>query len=169
MHTPAIHDGVRRSEQHRRILYVEDEDELRDPSRRARAERWEVSRPPTPSRRWRSCPAVHGLVITDYALPGESGRWLLETAAERGLLAGCGAIVVTGAQVDAFGPVLVLRKPVDLDMLVAEAAAVLEAVAWQGGRRPRSGVERRFEAANDGGSRARTASPTSARGAPRGR
>jgi DNA-binding response OmpR family regulator len=132
----------------RRILYVEDEDELRRlVARVLTAERYQVTDVCTAEAGLEALGRKpHGLVITDYALPGRNGGWLLSEARSRGLIPPPNAIIVTGAP-DAgdVGGALVLRKPVDLDLLVAEASAMLEAVAWSAGRRPRSGIERRIE------------------------
>jgi DNA-binding response OmpR family regulator len=142
----AFEDGGR-PDASRRILYVEDEDELRRTVAGVlTAERWEVTTASSAEEGLAALAArPHGLVITDWMLPGKSGGWLLAEARARGLLDTCGAIVVTGArEVGDVGSALVLRKPVDLDMLVAEAAARLEAVAYatrERGKRPVSGVQ----------------------------
>ncbi|MEJ7733398.1 MAG: response regulator [Polyangiaceae bacterium] len=142
-------DDAGRPDAARRILYVEDEDELRRTVAGVLvAERWEVT---TASSAEEGLEALiarpHGLVITDWTLPGNTGGWLLAEARQRGLLDDAGAIVVTGErEVGDVGSALVLRKPVDLDLLVAEAAARLEAVAYartarSRGKRPVSGVQ----------------------------
>ena len=132
----------------RRILYVEDDDELRRlVARVLTAERYHVTDVCTAEAGLEALGRrPHGLVITDWALPGRNGGWLLSEARSRGLIPPSGAIVVTGTpEVGDVGGALVLRKPVDLDLLVAESSAMLEAVGWSVGRRPRSGIERRLE------------------------
>ena len=132
----------------RRVLYVEDDDELRRlVARVLNAEHYQVTDVCTAEAGLEALGRKpHGLVITDWVLPGRNGGWLLAEARAHRLIAPSSAIVVTGSpDVGDVGGALVLRKPVDLDLLVAEVAAMLEAVAWSAGRRPRSGVERRLD------------------------
>lgn len=59
------------------------------------------------------------LVLTDYALPGESGLWLLDRAAEEGLIRDTPVLVVTAYPEPAgLAGYEVIQKPFDLDDLV---------------------------------------------------
>jgi CheY-like chemotaxis protein len=68
------------------------------------------------------------LVLTDYALPCHSGTWLLQHAEAEGLLADTPSLIVTGhPDVDEDDEYEVIRKPFDLDDLVARVRYRLEA------------------------------------------
>ncbi len=59
------------------------------------------------------------LVLTDYALPRQSGLWLLEHAEAEGLLQGTPALIVTAhPNVSAGDAYEVIQKPFDLDGLL---------------------------------------------------
>lgn len=59
------------------------------------------------------------LVLTDYALPGCSGGWLLETAEAEGLLEDTPVLIVTAnPDVTLARPYEIIQKPFDLDDLV---------------------------------------------------
>jgi len=67
------------------------------------------------------------LVVTDYAMPGETGLWMLHEAARRHLLDGTPALVVTAhpdvrADEQDFE---VVRKPLDLDRFLAQVRSLL--------------------------------------------
>jgi len=56
------------------------------------------------------------LVITDYMLPGENGRWLLEQAAREQRLRGMSAVMITAhPQVRPPEGVRLMHKPLDID------------------------------------------------------
>ena len=58
------------------------------------------------------------LVLTDYALPQQSGLWLLNEAQSEGLLEGRPALIVTAhPQVAGGDSYEVIQKPLDLDEL----------------------------------------------------
>lgn len=62
-------------------------------------------------------------VLTNYRLPLESGAWLLDQAKEHNLLQRTRAIVLTSdSTADGVEAYPVLRKPVDLDLLLTELA-----------------------------------------------
>ena len=71
------------------------------------------------------------LVVSDYAMPGATGTWMLDEAARCGLMGGTVAMIVTAhAEEPDVAAFLVLAKPVDLDdfletiqSLVARGAA----------------------------------------------
>jgi DNA-binding response OmpR family regulator len=70
---------------------------------------------------------TYSLVLSDYALPGQSGIWLLSEALERGLLRGAVTRLVT-ADPDAprlASGVDVVRKPVDFEQFLPQVRAIL--------------------------------------------
>jgi DNA-binding response OmpR family regulator len=90
------------------------------------------------------------LVLSDYALPGFSGDWLLETAEAEGLLQDTPVLIVTAhPDVKLARPYEVIQKPFDLDELVERIRRRMEG---EGPRRyrapsvpssgPRSGGDR---------------------------
>ena len=69
---------------------------------------------------------TYGLVITDYAMPGRTGTWLLSEATRRGLMTGTRALVVT-AQPDLteLRDVEVVTKPVDFGLFFGQINRIL--------------------------------------------
>lgn len=105
-----------------KLLYVEDDEDLRDlvagalvdagfdvtPAASAEAALGELKS------------AHHDVVVTDYNLTGETGAWLLENAASAGLLGRTAGIVLTSERFPAgVSGYKVLRKPVDFGILLA--------------------------------------------------
>lgn len=133
---PILHSAVPS-----RILYVEDNHELRDLlAAMLTTEGYDVVAVATAEVAWDELNRrAFDLLITDYELPGANGGWLLDAAAAQGLLPTGGAIVVSGAARLEVGSTLVLRKPVDIDRLVAEVAIRLEDAAAS---RPRVSIVR---------------------------
>lgn len=76
------------------------------------------------------------LVLTDYMLPNRTGTWLLQQAADEGLLDATPAMIVTAHPTprDAEG-FEVINKPLDLDDLVARVRQRLDTAA--GGQTPK--------------------------------
>lgn len=71
------------------------------------------------------------LLLSDYALPGYSGLWLVRQTFARDLMPPCGALIITGDP-DAPGVhdlVPVVPKPVNFDRLFSQIRAALEHVA----------------------------------------
>lgn len=59
------------------------------------------------------------LILTDYALPRQSGLWLLENADAEGLIKGTPVMIVTAhPHVDSMNAYEVIHKPFDLDELI---------------------------------------------------
>lgn len=72
------------------------------------------------------------LVISDYALPDNTGTWMLREAAASGLLDRTKALIVTASQdLKDTGTIPVLEKPLDLERLLTWIERLLEL-----GRRP---------------------------------
>jgi DNA-binding response OmpR family regulator len=68
----------------------------------------------------------YNLIVTDHAMPGGTGAWMLQEATRRGLLDGAAALIVTAhPDVDQFGNVAVLGKPLDLDAFLAHVRKIL--------------------------------------------
>jgi CheY-like chemotaxis protein len=87
------------------------------------------------------------LVLTDYALPRQTGLWLLREAHAQGLLQDTPALIVTAhPQVAAGDSYEVIQKPLDLDELIDR-------------------IRRRLDAAGGPGRQRRPAKPTSGDGA----
>jgi DNA-binding response OmpR family regulator len=56
------------------------------------------------------------LVITDYMLPGENGRWMLEQAEQESRLRGTSAVMITAhPRVQPPPGVRLMHKPLDID------------------------------------------------------
>jgi DNA-binding response OmpR family regulator len=68
----------------------------------------------------------YNLIVTDHAMPGGTGAWMLQEATRRGLLDGAAALIVTAhPDVDQFGNVAVFGKPLDLDAFLAHVRTIL--------------------------------------------
>ena len=67
------------------------------------------------------------LVLTDYALPRQSGLWLLQEAESEGLIQGTPVLIVTAhPHVDTDAGYEVIHKPFDLDELVERVRRRME-------------------------------------------
>ena len=68
----------------------------------------------------------YDLVVSDYAMPGGTGRWMLQEADKLGLLARTAALIVT-AHPDAreLAGLEVIPKPIDLDNFLEQVRRVL--------------------------------------------
>jgi DNA-binding response OmpR family regulator len=116
-----------------RILLVEDNDELRRLMRLAlETEGYHVACVRSAEDGLRRMEVERfDLLLTDYALPGETGAWLLRTATERQLLPGGTALLVT-AQPDApeiTADTEVIAKPLNLDEFLPQIRAILAQAA----------------------------------------
>ena len=100
------------------LLYVEDNPDLRDViSTILEGEGYGVSVAASASEGLKKLTEQRfHLVISDYALPDQTGAWMLREAVSAGLLASTEAVIVTAHPTppDA-GDVPVLQKPLDLD------------------------------------------------------
>ena len=116
-----------------RILLVEDNEELRRLMRLAletEGYRVECVRSAEDGLR-RMERQQFDLLLTDYALPGETGAWLLRQATERHLLPGGAAMLVT-AQPDApeiAADTDIIEKPLNLDTFLPQIRGILAQAA----------------------------------------
>jgi two-component system OmpR family response regulator len=70
----------------------------------------------------------YDLVLSDYAMPGATGTWMLEEAGRLGLLTHTAAVIVTAhPDVRDFGAVQVITKPLELDKFLVQVRAILAA------------------------------------------
>ena len=84
--------------------------------------------------------ARYDLVLTDYAMPGGTGTWMLREAASLGLLDGTPALIVTAhPEVREVSDVEVITKPLDLDLFLDQVRRILSAGPDAG--RPRQAAE----------------------------
>ena len=68
----------------------------------------------------------YNLVLTDYAMPGSTGTWMLREAGRQGLMAGTMALIVTAhPDVREVTDVEVVTKPLDLDRLLEQVRRIL--------------------------------------------
>lgn len=69
----------------------------------------------------------YDLVLTDYAMPGQTGTWMLQEAARAGRLGNTPALVVTAHPelVQAASEYTVVGKPVDLDSFLQQITRIL--------------------------------------------
>lgn len=115
-----------------RLLYVEDDDDLRDMIADILVEAGFVVTPvPSAEAAMTSLRGARfDILVTDYHLLGETGVWLLESATAAGLLEGTAAIMLTSERRPPGGEAYtVLRKPVDIvTLLDAIGAAVGQTV-----------------------------------------
>ena len=105
-----------------KLLYVEDDDDLREMIALAFVDAgFDVTTVPSAEAAIEELQrAGYDILLTDYNLVGESGRWLLENASHQGLLAHTAAIVLTSERAPAgVSTYKVLYKPVDFGVLLA--------------------------------------------------
>jgi DNA-binding response OmpR family regulator len=106
-----------------KLLYVEDDDDLRDMIAGAFVDAgFEVS--PVSSAE-AALEELHGghfdIVVTDYNLPNATAAWLLENASSKGYLKQTAVIVLTSERSPAGVPgYQVLRKPIDFGVLLTK-------------------------------------------------
>jgi two-component system response regulator GlrR len=70
----------------------------------------------------------YDLVLTDYAMPGGTGTWMLQEASRQGLMSGTVALIVTAhPDVRELQDVEVISKPLDLDSFLDQVKHILAA------------------------------------------
>jgi CheY-like chemotaxis protein len=69
------------------------------------------------------------LVLSDYAMPGHTGSWMLREASRLGLLDHTAAVILTAhPDIDPVPGVVVIRKPLDLDDFLEQLRKLLDPV-----------------------------------------
>jgi DNA-binding NtrC family response regulator len=77
--------------------------------------------------------ARYNLVLSDYAMPGGTGAWMLQEATRLGLLTNTAAVIVTAhPHVRDVADVPVIGKPLDLDRFLEQVRSILIAAAGDG-------------------------------------
>ena len=72
--------------------------------------------------------ARYNLVLSDYAMPGGTGTWMLHEATRRGLMDSTVALIVTAhPDVRELADVEVITKPLDLDFFLEQVRRILSA------------------------------------------
>lgn len=75
--------------------------------------------------------ARYDLVLSDYAMPGATGAWMLEEATRLGLLRGIPAVIVTAhPHVRELEGIPVISKPLDLDRFLQQVGTILDAAPY---------------------------------------
>ena len=70
--------------------------------------------------------AHYDLVLTDYAMPGGTGTWMLHEADVRGLLDRTGALIITAhPDIRELADLEVVSKPLDLDRFLQQVRRLL--------------------------------------------
>jgi two-component system response regulator GlrR len=120
-----VADAVNRS----RILVVEDQDDVRGLLVTAlEIEGHDVDEAPNAREGLQCLQKRHyDLVLSDYAMPGGTGAWMLREAERQGLLTDTPALIVT-AHPDArdLSNLDVITKPLDLDLFLDQVRRVLK-------------------------------------------
>ena len=123
-----------------RILVVEDQDDLRRLLVTAlQLEGHEVDEAANASEGLRRLQhSRYRLVLTDYAMPGGTGAWMLHEATRRGLMQHSVALIVTAhPDVQKVSNVEVLTKPLDLDEFLDQVKRLLATGRVERRTRPR--------------------------------
>jgi CheY-like chemotaxis protein len=72
----------------------------------------------------------YNLVLSDYAMPGGTGTWMLHQASEQGLMDGTVALIVTAhPDVGELKNIEVISKPLDLDKFLEQVRSILASSA----------------------------------------
>src|SRR4051812_27510709 len=76
----------------------------------------------------------YDLVLSDYAMPGATGTWMLQEAARLGLLTGTASVIVTAHphQHD-LADLPVISKPLDLERFLGQVRGILATTATNEG------------------------------------
>jgi CheY-like chemotaxis protein len=83
--------------------------------------------------------ARYNLVLSDYAMPGGTGEWMLGEASRLGLLGGTTAVIVTAHPLaQETSGIEVITKPVDLDSFLSQIRRLL----GMSGDRPHNAADR---------------------------
>ena len=84
--------------------------------------------------------ARYNLVLSDYAMPGHTGAWMLREAERLGLLDGVPSVIVTAQPVvrETWG-IAVIQKPLDLDNFLEQVRRLLQPSSGADGGATNSG------------------------------
>jgi two-component system response regulator GlrR len=113
-----------------RILVVEDQDDVRRMVATAlEIEGYEVDEAANAQDGLRHLERLtYQLVLSDYAMPGGTGTWMLQEAGRRGLMGKTAAVIVTAhPDVRGFADVPVINKPLDLDGFLDQVRKLVDA------------------------------------------
>jgi len=111
-----------------RILIVEDQDDVRRMLATALGIEGHVVDEASSAAEGLKClqQTRYNLVLSDYAMPGGTGTWMLREASEQGLLKGTVALIVTAhPDVRELLTVEVISKPLDLDNFLEQVRMIL--------------------------------------------
>jgi two-component system response regulator GlrR len=128
-----VADSVKRA----RILVVEDQEDVRGLLVTAlEIEGHEVDEAPNAREGLqRLQEARYNLVLSDYAMPGGTGTWMLHEAERQGLLTETPSLIVTAhPDVRELANRNVIAKPLDLDLFLDQVRRVLNGAAAGGNR-----------------------------------
>jgi DNA-binding response OmpR family regulator len=112
-----------------RILVVEDQEDVRHMLATALAMEGHLVDEAASATEGLQClqQSRYDLVLSDYAMPGGTGTWMLRQATEQGLLDNTISLIVTAhPDVRDFENVEVITKPLDLDKFLAQIRHILE-------------------------------------------
>ncbi len=119
-----------RTDRQARILVVEDQDDLRQMLTMALEIEGHLVDAAANAREGlkRLADARYDLVLSDYAMPGATGAWMLEEATRLGLLRGIPAVIVTAhPNLRDLEGIPVISKPLDLDRFLQQVRTILDA------------------------------------------
>jgi DNA-binding NtrC family response regulator len=123
---PAVHPGVTESA---RILVVEDQEDVRRMLATALEMEGHVVDEAATAADGLKCleQSRYDLVLSDYAMPGGTGAWMLHQASQQGLMGHTIAVIVTAhPDVRELENVEVITKPLDLDRFLEQVRHILE-------------------------------------------
>jgi DNA-binding NtrC family response regulator len=116
--SPSARHATQASDPAPRVLVVEDQGDVRRMvSTALQIEGYRVDEAANAYEGLRQLRARHyALVVSDYAMPGQTGTWMLEEASHLGLLEKTAALILTAhPDVRQMTDIEVIRKPIDLD------------------------------------------------------
>jgi DNA-binding NtrC family response regulator len=123
---PAVHPGVT---ENARILVVEDQEDVRRMLATALEMEGHVVDEAATAADGLKCleQSRYDLVLSDYAMPGGTGAWMLHQANQQGLMGYTIAVIVTAhPDVRDLENVEVITKPIDLDRFLEQVRHILE-------------------------------------------
>jgi DNA-binding NtrC family response regulator len=77
--------------------------------------------------------ARYNLILSDYAMPGGTGAWMLQEATRLGLLGHTAAVIITAhSHVHDVSGIPIISKPLDLDHFLEQVRSILDGSAGDG-------------------------------------